>query len=333
MVEWKASSTCHCTPGPVVPHSKPSTAPSNNFYENGTYKFSPTKFRAIHHSFKMVFIKHAAVLDQLCNHKQAVTDWSTSQPAECCCKNWGAFKTAAHIGFLAGSLLQSLVSEELAVIAEESLLNKVFPSKKEYHNQLRQGLQFWTKRNGLPSMPKFPRFRTCAKNSGQSIQNRSRAILPNPPSTNSKKPLKVPSSIAKTNNHHPCASTARASTTNPSNKHSKILPFSNQCPMTQLPLCHHLSRPSKNVTENPITGQLATDDNFRRVTSWQNGKKTFEAADPFISFVDSPFRPMLNIQLIPVACPNHFASGDVYTLLTILKSAPVDADFILSTRI
>ena len=44
---------------------------------------------------------------------------------------------------------------------------------------------------------------------------------------------------------------------------------------------------------------------------------------------------MLNIlarlifQLIPVACPNHFATGDVYTLLSILKSAPVDADLIL----
>ena len=44
---------------------------------------------------------------------------------------------------------------------------------------------------------------------------------------------------------------------------------------------------------------------------------------------------MLNIparmifQLISVACPNHFASGDVYTLLSILKSAPVDADLIL----
>ena len=44
---------------------------------------------------------------------------------------------------------------------------------------------------------------------------------------------------------------------------------------------------------------------------------------------------MLNIlarlifQLIPVACPNHFASGDVYTLLPILKSAPVDAGLIL----
>ena len=44
---------------------------------------------------------------------------------------------------------------------------------------------------------------------------------------------------------------------------------------------------------------------------------------------------MLNIlagmifQLIPVACPNHFASGHVYTLLEILRSAPVDANLIL----
>ena len=109
-------------------------------------------------SFKMLFIKHAAVLDQLCNHKQAIADWSTTQPATCCCKKWEPFKTAAlnlsdpHWVF-AGSLLHSLVLEELAVIAEGSLLNKVFPSKKEYQNQLRLGLHGWTKRNGLPSMP------------------------------------------------------------------------------------------------------------------------------------------------------------------------------------
>ena len=34
-------------------------------------------------SFKMVFIKHAAVLDQLCNHKKAIDDSSTSNPAVC----------------------------------------------------------------------------------------------------------------------------------------------------------------------------------------------------------------------------------------------------------
>ena len=54
-------------------------------------------------------------------------------------------------------------------------------------------------------------------------------------------------------------------------------------------------------------------------------KKAFRSGRPIISFVDAPFRPMLNIlarlifQLIPVACPDHFASGDVHTLLTILK--------------
>ena len=135
---------------------KPSTAPQTVSIRKWHLQVFAHQVPCHTPSFKMVFIKHAAVLDQLCNHKQAVADWSTSQPAECCCKNWGAFKTAAlnpsdpH-WVLAGSLLHSLVSEELAVIAEGSLLNKVFPSTKEYHNQLRQGLQFWTKRNGLPS--------------------------------------------------------------------------------------------------------------------------------------------------------------------------------------
>jgi len=67
-------------------------------------------------------------------------------------------------------------------------------------------------------------------------------------------------------------------------------------------------------------------------------KKAFRSGRHIISFVDAPFRPMLNIlarltfQLIPVACPDHFASGDAYTLLTILKSAPVDADLILANQ-
>jgi hypothetical protein len=54
---------------------------------------------------------------------------------------------------LAGSLLHTSLPADLAVIAEGSLLNKVFPSKKEYHSQLKTGLHQWTKRNGLPSMP------------------------------------------------------------------------------------------------------------------------------------------------------------------------------------
>ena len=48
---------------------------------------------------------------------------------------------------LSGSLLHSLLPPELAVIAEGSLSNKVFPSRKEYQNQMRLGMKNWTKKN------------------------------------------------------------------------------------------------------------------------------------------------------------------------------------------
>ena len=88
-------------------------------------------------SFKTIFIKHAAVLDILCNHKQAIDDWSTSNPAICCCKSWSLYRSAALNPLdphwvLSGSLLQPLLPPDLAVIAEGSLSNKVFPSKKEF---------------------------------------------------------------------------------------------------------------------------------------------------------------------------------------------------------
>ena len=47
---------------------------------------------------------------------------------------------------------------------------------------------------------------------------------------------------------------------------------------------------------------------------------------------------MLNIlarmifQLIPVACPHHFATGDVYELLSILRSAPRDGPLTLTVQ-
>ena len=37
----------------------------------------------------------------------------------------------------------------------------------------------------------------------------------------------------------------------------------------------------------------------------------------------------MTFQLIPVVCPDHFASGDVYALLATLRSAPGDASLIL----
>ena len=112
-------------------------------------------------SFKTVFIKHAAVLDQLCNHKQAISQWSTEPSAICCCQHRSKYKKqpwthqtptgSRQVRFFMTCFQQTLPS--LAVIAEGSLLNKVFPSKKGYQANLKFGLHQWTKRNGLPSIP------------------------------------------------------------------------------------------------------------------------------------------------------------------------------------
>ena len=290
-------------------------------------------------SFKMVFIKHAAVLDQLCNHKKAIDDWSTSNPAICCCQSWSSYKSAAlnpsdSHWVLSGSLLHSLLPPELAVIAEGSLLNKVFPSKKEYLNQMRLGMKNWTKRNGLPSMPNSSVSDLCHLLWSAHTQQITNHI--------------TKSSITQ------LQSTFDGAIFHCEDKHSSSLRI--YCP------CLYYKAIEQTFQDPSIFEQLL-DDPASIVSSlveslqrqhgksypWAVGpgrqlpsgyilakrKKEFRSGRPIISFVDSPFRPMLNIlarlifQLIPAACPNHFATGDVYTLLSILKSAPVDADLIL----
>ena len=290
-------------------------------------------------SFKMVFIKHAAVLVILCNHKKAIEDWSTSNPAICCCKSWSSYKSAAlnpsdpH-WVLSGSLLHSLLPPELAVIAEGSLSNKVFPSKKEYHNQMRLGFKTWTKRNGLPSMPQTNISDLCHHLWSEHIQQITNHI--------------TKSSINQ------LQSTFDAAIFHCEDKHASSLRI--YCP------CLYYQSIESTFQDPSIFEQLPDEPSsivsslveslhrqHGKAHPWAVGsgrqlpsgyilakrKKEFRSGRPIISFVESPFRPMLNIlarlifQLIPAACPNHFATGDVYTLLSILRSAPVDADLIL----
>ena len=199
--------------------------------------------------------------------------------------SWGAFRAAAlnpsdpH-WVLAGSLLHSLVSEELGVIAEGSLLNKVFPSKKEYHNQLRLGLQCWTKRNGLPSMPQSDISDLCQKlwteHSKQVTCHITKSSISQFQKTfegaifHCEDNFKQSSSLRI---YCPCLYYQSIEQTFQD-------PFSNRYPKTQLPLSHHLLRPSNANTASRTTGQLAMDDNYRLDISWQNERKTSGVADP-----------------------------------------------------
>ena len=290
-------------------------------------------------SFKTVFIKHAAVLDILCNHKQAIEDWSTSNPAICCCKSWSCYKSAAlnpsdpH-WVLSGSLLHSLLPPELAVIAEGSLSNKVFPSKKEYHNQMRLAFKTWTKKNGLPSMPQANISDLCHHLWSEHTQQITNHI--------------TKSSINQ------LQSTFDGAIFHCEDKHASSLRI--YCP------CLYYQSIESTFQDPSIFEQLPDEPSsivsslveslhrqHGKAYPWAVGsgrqlpsgyilakrKKEFRSGRPIISFVESPFRPMLNIlarlifQLIPTACPHHFATGDVYTLLSILREAPVDADLIL----
>ena len=290
-------------------------------------------------SFKTVFIKHAAVLDILCNHKQAIEDWSTSNPAICCCKSWSCYKSAAlnpsdpH-WVLSGSLLHSLLPPELAVIAEGSLSNKVFPSKKEYHNQMRLAFKTWTKKNGLPSMPQANISDLCHHLWSEHTQQITNHI--------------TKSSISQ------LQSTFDGAIFHCEDKHASSLRI--YCP------CLYYQSIESTFQDPSIFEQLPDEPSsivsslveslhrqHGKAYPWAVGsgrqlpsgyilakrKKEFRSGRPIISFVESPSRPMLNIlarlifQLIPTACPNHFATGDVYTLLSILREAPVDADLIL----
>ena len=290
-------------------------------------------------SFKTVFIKHAAVLDQLCNHKQAINDWSTNNPPICCCKDWSKYKTAAlnpqdEHWVLSGSLLRSLLPSSLAVIAEGSLSNKVFPSKKDYLNQLHHGLRQWTKRNGLPSMPA----KDIIEFGHHLWQEHSQHITHHI----------TKSSITQ------LQSTFEGAVFHCEDKQASSLRIYCPCLYYQA-ISNAFQDPSifETVNIDPAT----TVDSLVTTLTRQHGhhypwaigagrqlpagyilakrKKDFRSGRPIISFVDSPFRPMLNIlarlifQLIPVACPNHFATGDVYHLLSILRSAPTHSDLIL----
>ena len=183
-----------------------------------------------------------------------------------------------------------------------------------------------------------PAFRICATTYGPNIPNRSPITLQNPPSTNFNPLSKVPSSTARTNTPRHSAYTAHVSTT--TYYHSIESTFQDLSIFEPLP-----DEPSSIVTS--LVESLHRQHG--KAYPWAVGpgrqlptgyilakrKKDFQSGRPIISFVESPFRPMLNIlarlifQLIPSACPDHFATGDVYTLLSILREAPVDADLIL----
>ena len=220
------------------------------------------------------------------------------------------------------------------MIAEGSLSNKVFPSKKDYLTQLRSGLQTWTKRNGVPSMaaPTISEF-------GHHLWTEHCQHITHHITKSSITQLQSTFEGAVFHCEDKQASSLRI--------YCPCLYYQATTTTFQDPSIFEALQIDPTATVTSLVTTL--NQKHGKAYPWAVGagrqlpagyilakrKKDFRSGRPIISFVESPFRLMLNIlarlifQLIPVACPNHFATGDVYTLLSILKSAPVDAYLIL----
>ena len=284
MVEWKIGPSGHCTPGPMVPSLQTSNYISNSFYESGIYKFLPIKFHAIHHPSRWFSSNiQLSSFNSAITSRQSLTGPPHNRPyAVAKTGELSKLRLLIHPTLIGSWPVHFFIPWSLR---SSGSLRKAPCWTRFFHPKKNITTSFdWAFSAGPSAMVYLPchiqTSPTFAKKYGQNIRNRSPATSPNPPSINSKKPSKVTSSIAKTNHLRHCLSTARASTTNPSNKHFKTLPFSNRYLKTQLPLSHHLLRPSNDNTGNPTTGQSATDDNYRLDTSWQNERKVFGVAGP-----------------------------------------------------
>ena len=105
--------------------------------------------------FQDDFVKHSSVVDLLCNHKAAIESWSPDHKPQCCCAHWSAFRSAAlnpssDHWVLSGSSLTPLLPPSVAVLAEGSLQNKVFPQKREFLSLLQRGILQWCRQKRPP---------------------------------------------------------------------------------------------------------------------------------------------------------------------------------------
>ena len=187
-------------------------------------------------SFKTVFIKHAAVLDILCNHKQAIDDWSTTNPATCCCKSWSCYKSAAlnpsdSHWVLYPALFFTLFSNRTL----QSLRKDHWPTRSfllRRNSKTSYDLAYGTGPNEMVFLPcpspTSPTFVTsCGINTRQILPIISQSNLLD----DYKKPSMVPFSTVRTNMPPLFEYSARVFIMNPSRRHSKTRPSSNHYPM------------------------------------------------------------------------------------------------------
>eukprot|EP00435_Cladocopium_sp_Y103_P062016 s301_g23.t1 len=261
-----------------------------------------------------------------------MTDWSLGNTPPCCCKDWSTYKSAclnatgAH-WVLSGALLAPVVPEPLRPLCSGSLLNKVFPSKRDYGRQMFQSFKNWARTNGLPSIPSA-RFHELIDHLWSSHKAQLTSHLTK--SSISQLQELFPQAIFHCEDKHASSLRIFCPVLYYEAIEKTFMDPQVFCPSEESPtqVVDHLVDHLQNQYGRTYPWAIGRGRQIPSGYILSKAKKAYHSGRPIISFVDAPFRPMLNIlsrllyQLIPAGCPHHFAVGDVYELLNILKSVP-----------
>ena len=285
-------------------------------------------------STSIVFTKYPSVMDSLCNHKDIATQWADQQSPSCICSTLAPFSpkprtSTDHIVLEGETMLPPKTSPAFSSIASGSLSNKIFPPEKEIYTALLQGINSWTRHHGLPPLPRrhvlslwdsvWPDHVTHLTNhiTHKDIK-RFRSLFPN----------------AVFHNEDKKASSLRI-----------------YCP------CHYFTCLTNTFADVQIFQPLSAapteiihltliklNRRYGKAYPWALGKgrelpnayvlpkkkKDYNSGRPIVSFMNAPFRPMLNCiakliyQLLPKACPHNLAKGDVFDLIRLLQTTEFD---------
>ena len=292
------------------------------FFAVGIFKSCPRRSHAtIPRNYKTIFVKHRSVMDLLCNHKHTIQEWSQGTAPSCCCQTWQPYRSAclnpSEYRVLSGSLFASMLPA--GTLTEGTLMNKVFPSKKESCR-----CSSLASTNGLAPMA-FPPWRrrpsvvvvsTCWSHQQPHYQKKQPWTLQSPFQGAIFHCEDKPSSSLQI--YCPCL--LHEAMTRP----SPIKMSLNRSPTLQTPSSTVLFKAWESVLVAATPGLLDVAETHLQVTSWPKQRQTTRAVVLSYPSWTHPSGQWKHFGKVDISTYSlqHFATGDAHALLKILREAP-----------
>ena len=224
-------------------------------------------------SFKVVFSKHPSLMDAICNHKDAIQNWSDDIAPTCQCAILRQYPTArAHPNLdsehwvLDGALLGPLLPGALGQMVGGSLNNKIFPNKKTLKKLFLDAFYLWCKQNAIPCPPE--RWLNNSTQCGLTTKPDFQTTLLQPPFDNFRINFQTVFSTMRTNEPPPFEFFAHANIFPASTRLSVIPLFLRAHRKLQQPAYRLLCNTCGTNLRRATPGPWELETSYPQATSW-----------------------------------------------------------------